>query len=235
MYEYSRSNAETYGTLGIEGTTYEPGFKEARRIFGDLTGKTALDFGAGAGRTAQLFLTMGALKVVGVDHDQTMVAEAKELADSRLEFLKIDTDLPFDAETFDVALAAHVFVEVSTIAQMEQISREVYRVMKPGGVFVIIANNSRAIGKNYLSFGYAPQTKLSSGDKISVTIKKGERSFIIDDYFWMEEDYQRTLETAGFEVSMTFPVADGPGWLDESTVAPHVVIAATKSAEMVNK
>jgi len=228
MYTYSKDNAATYSKLGIDGTTYEPGFNEARNIFGDLSGKTALDFGSGAGRTAQLLASIGAEKIVGVDHNQSMIDQATKTKGEKVEFIKIDETIPFGANTFDAALSAHVFVEVSTIEEMRQIVTEVYRVLKPGGVFVIITNNSEAIGQNYLSYGYKKEDNLKSGQKIVCTIKKGDKSFDIDDYYWSEEDYKRELEKVGFTVSMTFPTVSGSGWLDEAKVAPHVVIKAVK-------
>lgn len=228
MYKYSDDNAATYSKLGIKGTTYESGFNEAKKIFGDLSGKIALDFGTGAGRTAQLFLSMNAAKVIGVDHNQSMVDQAKKLTDPRLEFIKIEQTIPLGSNTVDVAIAAHVFVEVGSTDEMKQISHEVYRVLKPGGIFVIITNNSQAIGKNYLSYGYPANDHLVSGQKIPCTIKKGKDSFVIDDYFWSEEDYKKILEDAGFTVSMTFPLMIGSDWLDETKVASHVVIKCVK-------
>lgn len=228
MYKYSQDNAATYSKLGITGTTYEPGFNEAKRIFGDLSGKVTLDFGSGAGRTAQLLSSMGAQKIVGVDHNKSMIDEAKKIQDKKLEFIQIDQTIPFEANTFDIALSAHVFVEVSSIEEMAQICSEVYRVLKPGGIFVIITNNSEAIGRNYLSYGYPKKEHLISGEKIPCTIKKGRDSFVIDDYYWSEEDYKKVLEKVGFSVSMTFPVMSGSGWLDEAKVAPHVIIKCVK-------
>lgn len=228
MYKYSQDNAATYSKLGITGTTYESGFNEAKRIFGDLNGKVALDFGSGTGRTAHLLSSMGAQKVVGVDHNQSMIDEAKKIQDTNLEFIKIDQTIPFEANTFDVALSAHVFVEVSSIDEMKQIGSEVYRVLKPGGTFVIITNNSEAIGMNYISYGYPKKAHLTSGEKIPCTIKKGKNSFVIDDYYWSEKDYQKVLKDVGFSVSMTFPLMSGPGWLDETKVASHVVIKCIK-------
>jgi hypothetical protein len=67
-----------------------------------------------------------------------------------------------------------------------------------------------------------------SGQKIPCTIKKGEESFVTDDYYWTEEDYRTVLEEAGFTVSMTFPKAEGKGWPSETKVAPHVVVKAVK-------
>src|SRR3989344_7691852 len=228
MYKYSDNNAQTYSQLGIKGTTYESGFNETKKILGDLTNKKVLDFGSGAGRTAQLLLSMGAEKVVGVDHNQSMIDQTKKIQNEKLEFVKVDSTLPFEENTFDGALAAHVFVEVISLDEMKQVSSEVFRVLKPGGIFVIITNNSKSIGMNYLSYGYSKNDNLKSGDKIPCTIKKGKDSFVIDDYFWFEEDYQKLLEEVGFKVSMTFPLVSGDEWLDESRVASHVVVKAVK-------
>lgn len=229
MYKYSDKNAQTYSKLGIKGTTYEPGFNEAQKLLGDLTGKQVLDFGSGTGRTSQLLLSIGAEKVVGVDHNQSMIDQANKLNDNRLEFIKIDDELPFADGTFDAALCAHVFVEVSSLEEMKQICSEILQVLKKDGVFVVITNNSDAIGHEYLSYGYEKQPNLESGDKITCTIKKGEDSFEIDDYYWTEEDIQSSLRHSGFKInSVTFPTIQGEGWLEETKVAPHVVIKAVK-------
>ena len=51
-YSYADGNAELYGSLGIEGTTYQIGFGAVATLLGDITGKTFLDFGCGTGRSA---------------------------------------------------------------------------------------------------------------------------------------------------------------------------------------
>jgi len=105
MYKYTDDDTKTYSKLGIKGTTYEPAFKEAIKIYGNQNGKNALDFGSGTGRSAQLLLSIGAKKVVGVDHNQSMINQAKKIQDNRLEFIKIDKKIPLNANTFDVVLA----------------------------------------------------------------------------------------------------------------------------------
>ena len=108
MYTYTNQNAEIYSKLGIKGTTYELRFSEAKNIFGDLTGKKVLDYGTGAGRTAQLLSSFGAKYVIGVDHNQSMIAQAKKNNDENIEYFLIDTKLPFEDNIFDAALCAHV-------------------------------------------------------------------------------------------------------------------------------
>jgi hypothetical protein len=47
-YSYSNDNAALYGSLGIEGTTYEIGFDAVAELLGDISGKDFFDFGCGA-------------------------------------------------------------------------------------------------------------------------------------------------------------------------------------------
>jgi len=227
MYKYSKKNAKTYSKLGIKGTTYEVGFNEIRRILGTLKGKLVLDFGSGAGRSGEFLLSLGADKVIGVDHDQNMITQSKKIKSKKLDFIKINEKIPFDQDTFDIAMATSVFIEVESLAKMQKIINELYRVIKPKGILVIGTTNPKSIGQNYISYSYKKKRNLKSGDKIICTIK-GENSFEIEDYYWTENDYKRILENAGFKISMFYPRASGHGWLDETKVAPGLIIKCVK-------
>jgi SAM-dependent methyltransferase len=72
-YAYMDGNAELYGSLGIEGTTYQIGFDAVAGLLGDIAGRTFLDFGCGAGRSARFLRARGARHVYAVDHDQDMI------------------------------------------------------------------------------------------------------------------------------------------------------------------
>jgi len=228
MYKYSKKNAKAYNQLGIAGTTYEPGFNEVSRVLGDLSGKIALDFGSGTGRTSQMLLGLGANKVIGVDCDESMINQAKRLKDDRLEFTLIEDKIPLGDNKIDVALCTHVFIEMDSLDKMERVSREISRVLKPGGVFIIVTNNPEAIGHEFVSYGYKKKDNLKSGDKIICTMKT-KNAFEIDDYFWTENDYKRVLIKTGFTIkSINYPKASKGKWFEETKVAPHLVIECIK-------
>ena len=69
-YRYTGANAEVYGSFGIDGTTYQIGFEAVAELLGDISGKTFLDFGCGAGRSARFLKRLGARQVYVVDHDR---------------------------------------------------------------------------------------------------------------------------------------------------------------------
>jgi len=101
-------------------------------------GEVALDVGCGAGHTA--FALAGvAARVVALDLTQAMLDETRAGASQRelphLEAREGDAeDLPFDDESFDVVtsrLAAHHFPHAARFVE------EAYRVLRPGGRFVL--------------------------------------------------------------------------------------------------
>ncbi len=228
MYKYSPENAHTYSELGVIGTTYEVSFNEMIRLLGDVSGKTILDYGTGAGRSALLLGSLGARSVVGVDHDQQMIAQATKKSTEGISFLLIENNhIPLPDNSVDVAVSAHVFVEMKTIQEMGAAAQEIARVLKPAGQFILISTNPDSVGHDYVSYTYKKDQPLTSGNPMTCVVK-GEHPFEIDDTYWTETDYRSVLETAGFtEVGISYPLAEGTEWLDETDVAPDIVLDST--------
>ncbi len=99
----------------------------------------ALDIGTGAGHTA-LALAPRVLSVVLTDPVQTMLATARRLFTEagirNAEFVEAVAErLPFPDASFDIVttrLAAHHFDDIALAI------REVVRVLRPGGVFILV-------------------------------------------------------------------------------------------------
>lgn len=104
---------------------------------------TVLDIGCGGGRTVSklaAIVTQG--KVCGIDYSNASVAasrrtNAKQIDSGRVEIRQGSvSQLPFPDGVFDLVTAVEThFFWPNLPADM----REVFRVMKPGGAFVIIA------------------------------------------------------------------------------------------------
>ncbi|MCW3992364.1 MAG: class I SAM-dependent methyltransferase [Candidatus Bathyarchaeota archaeon] len=97
-----------------------------------------LDIGCGGGQTACKIAREYGSQVVGIDISEVMISKAKENArdqnlEDRVEFRVADVfQLPFDDESFDVAL----FESVLTPLPGDKLDamRETLRVIKPGGL-----------------------------------------------------------------------------------------------------
>ena len=100
---------------------------------------TVLDLGCGGGRNIEYFLTK-ADKVYGLDHSETSVKMASEInkkaiESGRCQILVGDVkSLPFEDESIDIVTA---FETIYFWDEIEECFKEIYRVLKKGGQFLI--------------------------------------------------------------------------------------------------
>jgi SAM-dependent methyltransferase len=229
-YKYSAETANAYKTLGIAGTTYEPSFQKSARILGDLKGKVVLDFGSGAGRSARFLINLGAKKVIGVDHNASMVEEAKGENISGAEFHLVENTFPLPDYSVDLVFSSHALMEISEIAKIQTTMTKIARVVKQEGRFIaIIANPESAFGHDYVSYRYPDKPKtLRSGDKINLIIKTS-KPFVIEDHYWTLEDYKTALGQAGFLIQgIMYPKPESGNWIDEIKIPAHMILDAVK-------
>jgi ubiquinone/menaquinone biosynthesis C-methylase UbiE len=106
-------------------------------MLGNVKGKQVLDLGCGTGKNTSLIKDMGA-DVSGIDISDKMVEVAKR------EFRDIDfrvgtaLKLPHGNAEFDAVVA---FLVMGHIKDWKKAFAEVFRVLKPGGIFVFSMNN----------------------------------------------------------------------------------------------
>ena len=105
----------------------------------ELTGKSVLDIGSGAGGIdIQLVREHGAGHVTGIDVEDTVIATARGKVvaaglEDRIGFAKVAPGpFPFPPACFDVAFSKDSIVH---IPDKHALAREVFRVLRPGGWF----------------------------------------------------------------------------------------------------
>lgn len=127
-------NEEADSHLGEE---YKERF---RKLFGEKP-LEILDDGAGAGFFTILLSSLGH-KVTSIDYSDGMVEHIKEnMANRGLECkaLQMDAqDLKFESESFDAIVQRNVMWNLD---EPEKAYSEIYRVLKPGGIFLIDDGN----------------------------------------------------------------------------------------------
>lgn len=103
---------------------------------GDVAGLDALDCGCGEGRFCRLLAARGARRVLGLDSCPTMIAASRERGSAREEYRVADVQalgfLP-DA-SFDLAVSCLNQCDLPDAARN---TREVCRVLRPGGRFLV--------------------------------------------------------------------------------------------------
>ncbi len=104
-------------------------------------------------------------KVVGLGLNEEELKANKKLDEYVIQDINKDPRLPFPDETFDVVLNT---VSVDYVTKPIELFREVGRILKPGGLFLVIFSNR-----------YFPPKVV----KIWREASEEERIFIVDDYF----------------------------------------------------
>lgn len=145
----------------------------------------ALDIGCGGGWAMRLMLERGAT-VTGIDHSVasvarslTKVAEYVEQGKARVDYGSV-RELPYPDESFDLVTAMET---IYFWPDMEEAFKEVFRVLRPGGRFVVAV----AAWKN------------ADG---SVKCPKFFRENL-DMNFYSEEELRAFMDKAGFAASET--------------------------------
>ena len=109
-----------------------------------------MDLGCGGGRNIQYFLTK-ANKVYGIDYSRASVDIArilndKDIKDGRCQIIEGDVkNIPFDEKTIDIVTA---FETIYFWKDIEACFREIHRVLKDGGEFLIVNEGAYREHKN---------------------------------------------------------------------------------------
>ncbi len=116
------------------------------RVAPEMAGKPILDIGVGAGRTTPLFRNISK-DYVAIDFTPAMVEICRQkYPDARVEFGDARDLSNFADDSF--ALVAFSFCGIDAVehSDRQKILAEVYRVLKPGGIFLFSTHNKMGPG-----------------------------------------------------------------------------------------
>lgn len=131
-------------SLDFELSGIERGYRSLRRIGGleSITGKSALDIGAGNGGLCIACALSGASFTAGIEIEPSRIALARKWAQCRgvdVDFRQAFAEqLPFDDASFDVVFLSSAIEHVDN---QELTIREMSRVLKKGGAFYLDGPN----------------------------------------------------------------------------------------------
>jgi SAM-dependent methyltransferase len=231
-----RDRAAAYADLGIAGTYY-PAFRDLPALLErHVTGRRALDFGCGAGRSTRLLQQLG-FETVGIDVAEPMLRIARERDPGGTYLLVAD-----DAATgwpdgpFDLALAAFPFDNIADRAHRRRLLTAIRMRVAPAGRLVLIASHAELYRHEWLSFTTAfPENDVArTGDIVRIAITDGTDRRPIQDVLWDDAAYRQDFDATALALLETHrPLGrqDEPyAWTTELEISPWALYVCAAAA-----
>jgi ubiquinone/menaquinone biosynthesis C-methylase UbiE len=195
-HDYARL-AGSYSQLGIENTYYLA-YRDIPTLIDKYSiGKTALDYGCGAGRSTRFLKELG-LDCIGVDINPQMIQAAKEKdKEGKYELLN-QSKLPFEDNSFDLVFQAFVSIELPSLTILKEVFAEISRVMKKTGTAIMITASPEGCKGEWASFIYPKNEPRISGAQVELIIRGTD--ITLYDYVWLPSDYELIFKEVGLNI-----------------------------------
>jgi 2-polyprenyl-3-methyl-5-hydroxy-6-metoxy-1,4-benzoquinol methylase len=223
--------ADQYDKYGKEAITdWVLGYKNVLELLGQVRDKKILDYGAGTGRFSRVLKDKGA-EVTGVDVSIKQLDIARSSNPDIAFYQDTDNELRSFNNFFDFVVLNFVLCTIAHKENLVSVLKTIQNMLKPEGVLVLLTSNvEKSKGKQFMTFAIEDVRTPTSGSPIKIYLG-GDKSLVIEDYYWTERDYRDFLSEGGFEIiEVLEPVADdiNHSWKDETTSPPFLIIKAKK-------
>jgi ubiquinone/menaquinone biosynthesis C-methylase UbiE len=229
VYDDSK-RAESYAKLEFPGTYYLAYRDLPEIITQNVSGRNAVDFGCGTGRSTRFLGRLG-FETIGVDISEAMVKKAKEI-DPKGDYRLIHEDdfSQFKHQTCDLVLFAFTFDNIPTMDKKLRLLREMRRVLKRDGRMIVLVSSPEMYTHEWASFStkdFPANRYAKNGDKVRIIMTDVEDKRPVEDILWTDEYYRETFKRAELVlVQMQKPLAkesEPYEWVNETRIAPWVI------------
>ncbi len=221
--------ASSYADVGFPATYYLA-FRDLPSIFERyVTGRIALDFGCGAGRSTR-FLKDRGFDVSGVDVSEPMLVRARERdAEGDYALIPEGNLSALQDRRFDLVLCAFTFDNVPTDLK-GTLFRGLRGLLAVGGRIVNLVSAPEIYVHEWTSFSTEDFTENASartGDVVRIHMLDVPDSRPVEDVFWTDDDYRDVYSSARLTVLETHRPLGKPSdpfdWVSESRVSPWAI------------
>ncbi len=219
--------ASAYDKLEFGGT-YHLAFRDIPAIIDrHVSGRRALDFGCGTGRSSRFLKGLG-FEVTGVDIAVEMVDVARS-RDPEGDYRVIrDGDFSKLAPAgFDLVLSAFTFDNIPGRDRKVRLMRGLGSLLGPSGRFLNIVSTPEIYLNEWVSFttrDFPENASARPGDIVRIITTDHPDGRPVEDIHWPDGEYRSVYAEAGLEpVLADRPLAkgdEGVEWVSEKDVAP---------------
>lgn len=224
------TRADAYANLDFPGT-YHLAYRDLPAILSEhVIGRTALDFGCGAGRSTRFLKRLG-FDATGIDISPRMI-ELASVADPQGVYRRIESgDFGlFASGQFDLVLSAFAFDNIPDADNRRDLLRGLARLLHADGRIVILGSTPEIYVHEWASFttkDFPANGLARSGEQVQIVMKDVADSRPVVDLVWFHEDYLRLFAAAALQLVAEYrPLgndAEPYAWLSETSIAPWVI------------
>lgn len=227
--------AQAYATLEFPGTYYLA-YRDLPAIISEhVTGRKALDFGCGAGRSTRFLKSLG-FDAVGIDISSSMIQLAKSSDPAGSYQLVQDGDFrALQSGGFDLVLSAFAFDNIPDVARRSELLRSLKRLLANDGRIIVLGSTPEIYTHEWASFttsSFLENRSAKSGDTVRTVMKDIDDQRPVVDIIWFHQDYVNLFAAADLELIAQYrPLGreDEPcEWVTETSIAPWVIYVLGK-------
>lgn len=222
--------ADAYSKLEFPGTYYLA-YRDLPQIISEhVSGKCALDFGCGTGRSTRFLKKIG-FNTAGIDISCEMVKKAKEM-DPEGDYYVVEGEglNQFNDKTYDLILSVFTFDNIPDLNKRSGWLKALRRLLKSEGRIILLDSTPEIYMNEWASFttkDYPENKNAKSGDKVKIVMTDVDDRRPVEDIIWFNEDYMKMFEMTDVELVEVYkPLAkeDEPyEWVNETLIAPWIV------------
>ena len=224
------ARAEAYAQLEF-ANTYFLAYRDLPAILREhATGRRAIDFGCGAGRSTRFARSLG-FETVGLDIAPEMIAKARELDPGGDYRLIRNNDLSeLQTEAYDLVLSLFTFDNIPGLETKVRLFQDLGVRLHASGKVVSVVSSPEIYVHEWASFSTKdyPENRLArSGDTVRIITTDFPDRRPAEDILWTDESYREVYGRAGLRLVATYmPLAKGDEpyrWVNETSIAPWVI------------
>src|ERR1700686_384834 len=184
--------AGAYAALEFPGTYYLA-YRDLPAIIAKyVTGREALDFGCGAGRSTRFLKQLG-FNAIGIDISSSMIQLAANVDQSGTYRLVDDGDFSvFEPARFDLVFSAFAFDNIPDATNRCGLLRGLRRLLNNEGRIILLGSTPDIYTHEWASFtpkDFPENRRAKSGGTVRIVMKDVEDERPVVDLVWFHEDY----------------------------------------------
>ncbi len=224
------SVAGAYAQLEFPNTYYLAYRDLPELICKHISGRRAVDFGCGAGRSTRFLRKLG-FETIGIDIAPNMLQKARAI-DPEGNYRQVANG-DYDAlgvGEFDLVQSIFTFDNIAGWETRTSILSGLSRLLKPNGKLVLLDSTEELYVNEWASFTSDPFPEnwhAKTGDVVRDIVLDMDDRTPIEDIFWTMSDYEELFHRADLHLEATYkPLGreDEPyQWVNETRIAPWVI------------